>query len=558
MWWIMTNVGLSQLGYFQPGHTETVCHVEGRNHPLARTALQHEVAHENLTSWSTSGFYSRVLSNVASALPENGNYPDPLLCLATIVESARETHEGFATFAQLVFILSRRFGYEAYVDSIHRLPDDYRSAAGKFILLWRELDPDEPLRDPYATHLAVRAFAIFALNVDIFQRLGRFYDQLHVDLRAYLAEPKNNPDARFNAVLQAILCGEERPLMRVLRRMLIDINSEIDLVDNPERREALLAAFSRRVNALVLKHFHRRKPVDLTILSVDNMKSAVIQFLDSAAQHYGISRERLQPRWRTPGDPVQQQHEKRHIIEFSDARHDFLNQPLRSLRSLANFLRGAREHGIPTMAALLSDGRRDDSMWMIDAAARHSFAKFSTGVVISRSAHSSLPEVLEFMHMLDTPVALLDVLLDSVSTSARETLLIKSQRLYMFCPMVSIASIQRTADMFIERPAVAVMLRDAIDHHALLLVRERTYRRSLVAVIAEDSVPRYEYFLQRTFEFTTRKADPIVDAEPLLAAWVYAYGPCADFLRTTLTGSWASRRPNSSQKPTRPGAGPAA
>jgi hypothetical protein len=167
------QMSLEHLGYYSPGHSETICHVEGRDDALARTALQHEEAHENLNSWSTIGQYSTYLTNIDALVPRVGIPPDPLICLQMLVDASRQTHEGFATFSQLMYILAR-FGINAFNESFDRLPKFYRRCAGKFAVLFRLIAGNDAFFVQPPSIVAVRSFAIVALNVDIFQRVGAF------------------------------------------------------------------------------------------------------------------------------------------------------------------------------------------------------------------------------------------------------------------------------------------------------------------------------------------------------------------------------------------------
>jgi hypothetical protein len=531
---IGTHFSVEQLGYFQPGHVETLCHSEGRNHPLARTALYHEIAHENLTSWSTIGLFAQALSRIAARLPKgHTDPPDPLLCLATVVDSSRLTHEGFATFAQLMYIGYCRFGYEELDDSFRRLPREYQSAAGKFLVIRHELTRDAGSFDSSATALAVRTFAIAALNVDIFRRVGSFHHQMKADLASYFADPFNNPDARLEALLTSLVYRKAEPLRLTIQKMLSTFTEERALVRDGDRAslEIKLAQFSHRINRAVLKYFAKRSCVDPTALDYEARKACVTRFLASAVQHYGLDPQSfLNIQWPSSVDPLQKQHEKRHRVEFADAPQNFGDVPVVSIPALSDFLSDAQARGACTAIALLS-GNKAETTWGLDAATRDDTSRYRTGVATRRAGLSQLPEVLAFARALNTPLVVLDGLLEIVSAPAGEVVLRDSHRLYIFCPVVSIAQVERFAQRWITPPSSVLMLTNAIDHHALLIVREQDAQRSLIAILAEDVVPRYEYFLSRAFHYESRIADPVADAELLLAAWVYSYGPCSQFLR---------------------------
>lgn len=515
-------MSLENLGYFTPGHCETICHVDGRDHLLARTALRHEEAHENLTSWSTSGLYSAQLSeidrDVGAGIP-----PDPLTCLAMVVDSSRETHEGFAAFTQLMHI-GFHFGMKAAHEAFDRLPLYYRQCATRFFVLYYEIASEDRFFFQPPSIVAVRSFALVALNTDIFRRVGSFHGLFKAELATYLADRSNNPDTRFKAVLTSVLNGEVNELMTTIRAMLRRaINKAESLQSDLPEQKVQAARFSQRLNTAVLKYYGRRLSVDLTILNPNGIHSAINTFVRSAAAHYEFDPTRLLARRWLPNDPIRKVRFKAHRVEFSDAEL-LWDQPIENMDTLEAFLRTHYGRVVVTVSTLDSQG----SAWMIEAAARIVPAEFKTGVLTCRSASTNLSQILGFLRYYDTALVVMEGLVHN--DEWKSCLLSETYRLYVFATMVSVEHVEELA-VWLGDSCSALILTEAFGHHALLIINRHDRAQRIIAVVAEDIVARFTQYLDPKFACQTRDADPVLDAEPMLAAWVYTYGPFARFLR---------------------------
>jgi|GEM_PF-2689847 len=520
-----------QLGYFEPGHVETLCYAEGRDHPLARTALYHEIAHENLTSWSSIGQFAQALNHIAPHVTL-GASPDPFVCLGLLADASRQTHEGFATYSQLMYIY-QRFGQPGFDDALSHLPEDYRMAATRFFLISKHLTSGNEKFDFGAVALAVRSFAIAALNVDIFQSHQAICNETKVEVVRYLSDVSRSPDERLAHFASVFTGGDAEELRQILISMLTEVTTELEALEgDPAAMELKHAEFSRSINPLVMKALQRHGHVDLTILNQAEFRPKVENFLASAAQHYQIDPVLLMPRWSDVTDPLRKQDQKAHHVEFSDAQMKYKDIEQITHRDLCAFLDRAIAQHRPAVVALMPTDL-NETAWVLDAAVRDDNDNFRAGVSVARAAQRSLRHVIDDFNEHRIAVVVFDGLLDALSTEARTVILQHCNRAYVFCTVVSLAQIQALSAQLLGDRCAALMLHDAIGHNALLVVKDDSARRHLVAILAEDVVPRYEFFLRREFDFEARTCKRDLDGEVLLAAWHYTYGPCSDFIRAS-------------------------
>ncbi|HEV7238439.1 MAG TPA: hypothetical protein VGQ36_04300 [Thermoanaerobaculia bacterium] len=355
---------------------------------------------------------------------------------------------------------------------------------------------------------------------------------MKAELAAYLADRTNNPDARFDTVFSSVLNGDVNPLLTKIRTRLREVIVHAETLQSDDSAQKVQAAkFSQEVNTAVLEQYAKRMQVDLTILNQEGLRSYEHAFISSAAVHYGFDATDLLDRRWLPNDPVMKIREKPHRVEFSDAELTF-DQPIESMHDLERFLVWSRARGARTVVTLSPQDEKG-SAWVLDAAARIDATEFRTGVAICRSAHTDLSELLGFARSFDTAVVVLEGLVHT-SASWKDTLFGEAPRLYIFATRVAVAHLERLAENWLGASCSALILKEAFGHHALVIISTRDRAQRIIAIVAEDVVSRFENHLNPKLMCQSRHADPVVDAEEMLAAWVYAYGPCSNFLRPRL------------------------
>lgn len=441
-----------------------------------------------------------------------------------LVAASRETHEGFAMTAQLLYIM-RRFPRGEVDAAVNSVPLEYRDATGLFAILWKTIEP-EPRFDSHATMLAVRAFAIAALNIDILHRVS-FTSHVVADLADYLHDPQNNPDARLRGLIAVAEDGKLGGLLPLVQALLARVTEECRGLEDRDARESLFFDFSRTVNETVLRHFSRRLSVDLTLLDESETFARLKALVEAAAAYYNLDPApllggfggRRSPNW------------KRHAIEFSDRAADYSIAQL-NLDSLAGLMRDGQTSGVNSVATLIPLDATEER-WLATVAMRSEFTTFSAEAS-TYCAIASLSELLAVLSSCDTRPVILDVILNGIGAVARDAFLQFCSQLYIYCGIVSIANLEEEVDRWLgssdPSKCNVTLLRRAIDHHSIVIMRPGS-GRIIMAVIDEYLVGRYEYYLSRRFTFESRDIDLLRDAVPLLVAWSFTYGPSADVLK---------------------------